>query len=148
MCLVFTLYRIINIPPSHFQSALSTLCAIYHYMYRDPCVVPLTEETDAAPEVTEQASATFSVDMTSLYVTLCETLRDDDTTLLLYLMLHRNLNMKAFLLSRTNIDQLVSSNASSVKLYCEQLNYLCPLNSANFVIGPKHDIEIMSLFVF
>ena len=36
------------------------------------------------------------------------TLKDDQTTLLLYLLLHRNAHMKAFILSRTNIDSLVS----------------------------------------
>ncbi|WAR30031.1 DYM-like protein [Mya arenaria] len=53
------------------------------------------------------AHATFKTDFTELYKTLCSTLRDDQTTLLLYLLIHRNPNMKAFILSRTNIDQLV-----------------------------------------
>ena len=55
------------------------------------------------------ASATFKIDFTDLYKTLCTTLKDDQTTLLLYLLIHRNVQMKAFILSRTNIDSLVST---------------------------------------
>ncbi|CAE1315788.1 DYM [Acanthosepion pharaonis] len=54
-----------------------------------------------------QAIATFKLDFSKLYDTLCITLKDDQTTLLLYLLLHRNAYMKAFILSRTNIDSLV-----------------------------------------
>ncbi|XP_052785704.1 dymeclin-like isoform X2 [Mya arenaria] len=63
-----------------------------------------SQEQSTAPTT---AHATFKTDFTELYKTLCSTLRDDQTTLLLYLLIHRNPNMKAFILSRTNIDQLV-----------------------------------------
>ncbi|KAH3746684.1 dymeclin-like [Dreissena polymorpha] len=53
------------------------------------------------------AHATFKTDFSELYKTLCSTLKDDQTTLLLYLLIHRNPNVKAFILSRTNIDQLI-----------------------------------------
>ena len=55
-----------------------------------------------------QASATFKMEYSKLYETLSATLRDDQTTLLLYLLIHQNQGMKAFILSRTNIDTLVS----------------------------------------
>ena len=54
------------------------------------------------------AVATFKVDLASLYNVMCHTLKDDQVTLFLYLLLHRNPQYKAFVLSRTNIDQLVS----------------------------------------
>ena len=55
-----------------------------------------------------QAAATFKIDYTKLYDAICKTLNEDQTTLLLYLLLHKNQSMKSFILSRTNIDQLVS----------------------------------------
>lgn len=55
-----------------------------------------------------QAVATFKLDYAKLYGTICQTLRDDETTLLLYLLLHRNLNFRSFLISRADIELLVS----------------------------------------
>ncbi|KAK7475756.1 hypothetical protein BaRGS_00032977 [Batillaria attramentaria] len=54
-----------------------------------------------------QATATFKLEYSKMYDTLCATLRDDQTTLLLYLLIHQNQGMKSFILSRTNIDLLV-----------------------------------------
>lgn len=54
-----------------------------------------------------QAVATFKLEYSKVYDTLCATMRDDQTTLLLYLLIHQNQGMKAFILSRTNIDLLV-----------------------------------------
>lgn len=54
-----------------------------------------------------QVAATFKMDYNLLFSALCSTLRDDQTTLLLYLLIHRNTGVKAFIFSRTNIDQLV-----------------------------------------
>lgn len=59
-----------------------------------------------------QASATFKMEYSKLYETLSATLRDDQTTLLLYLLIHQNQGMKAFILSRTNIDTLVNDGDS------------------------------------
>lgn len=65
----------------------------------------LSDQSSASPT---QAAATFKTDFTELFQSLCTALRDDQSTLLLYLLIHRNVNMKAFILSRTNIDALVS----------------------------------------
>lgn len=62
------------------------------------------DQTSVSPT---KVAATFKFDYTDLYNGLCSTLRDDQTTLLLYLLIHQNSAMKAFVLSRTNIDQLV-----------------------------------------
>lgn len=56
------------------------------------------------------SAATFKIDFSSLYNTLGSSLRDDQSTLLLYILIHQNHHMKAFMLSRTNIDQLVSTS--------------------------------------
>ncbi|KAJ8311402.1 hypothetical protein KUTeg_010757 [Tegillarca granosa] len=62
------------------------------------------DQSSASPTL---AAATFKTDYTELFQSLCTALRDDQSTLLLYLLIHRNVNMKAFILSRTNIDALV-----------------------------------------
>ncbi|XP_013380447.1 dymeclin-like [Lingula anatina] len=54
-----------------------------------------------------EALATFRMDFPRLYKALCQNMRDDQTTLLLYLLIHRNINFKTFVLSRTNLDQVV-----------------------------------------
>ena len=63
---------------------------------------------DSAPSSSPTlAVATFKVNFSQLYDTICATLKEDQTTLLLYLLLHRNIAMKAFILSRTSMDSLV-----------------------------------------
>ena len=58
-----------------------------------------------------EAVASFRLDYSKLYDTLTQTLGSPadhgQTTLLLYLLLHRNANVKEFLLSKTNVEQLV-----------------------------------------
>ena len=49
----------------------------------------------------------FSVDYRRLYDVLCQTVHTDQSTLLLYMLLHRNQHFKAYVISRTNIDQIV-----------------------------------------
>ncbi|CAF3796619.1 unnamed protein product [Rotaria sp. Silwood1] len=49
----------------------------------------------------------FSIDYHRLYDILCQTVHTDQSTLLLYLLLHRNQHFKAYVISRTNIDQIV-----------------------------------------
>uniref|UniRef100_K1PRE0 Dymeclin n=1 Tax=Magallana gigas TaxID=29159 RepID=K1PRE0_MAGGI len=61
-----------------------------------------------------QVAATFKMDYNLLFSALCSTLRDDQTTLLLYLLIHRNSGVKAFIFSRTNIDQLCLINDISL----------------------------------
>lgn len=62
------------------------------------------EKCDTHPT---QAVATFKVDYSALFATLCSTLHSDQTTLLLYLLLHRNSQMKMYILSKTNVDLLI-----------------------------------------
>ena len=67
------------------------------------CVyVPLLDDSSPTLSV-----ATFKMDASAVYKAICDTMRDDQVTLLLYLLLHRNQFFKSFVLSRTNIDQLV-----------------------------------------
>jgi len=52
-------------------------------------------------------SSMFRLEYPALYSTLANTLHTDEATLLLYLLLHRNLNFRNFVLAATDIDQLV-----------------------------------------
>ncbi|KAK2149759.1 hypothetical protein LSH36_437g01034 [Paralvinella palmiformis] len=81
-----------------------------HNPYREALFSFTNSQEDAEVTVPTKACATFKVDMSKLYETLCATLKDDEVTLLLYLLLHRNADMKSFILSRTNIDQLMLKN--------------------------------------
>lgn len=51
----------------------------------------------------------FSIDYTKLFQMFTFNLHTDQYTLLFYMLLHRNQHFKMFILSRLNIDLLVSS---------------------------------------
>ncbi|XP_031560113.1 dymeclin-like isoform X2 [Actinia tenebrosa] len=53
------------------------------------------------------SDSSFQFNLERLYSTLCSDLQHDQTTLLLYLLLHRNPNVSSFVLPRKDIDQLV-----------------------------------------
>lgn len=74
---------------------------------RNPYREALFSFTDSDQSGAIMAPSTFQLDYSKLYETLSTTLKDDQTTLLLYLLIHQNQGMKQFILSRTNIDILV-----------------------------------------
>lgn len=55
----------------------------------------------------EPSQVSFQINAGLLYSTLCSQLHTDQTTLLLYLLLHRNPTIASYFLSRTDIDHLV-----------------------------------------
>jgi hypothetical protein len=57
--------------------------------------------------VPTKATATFRLDFSRVYTALCRGPPSDQTTLLLYLLLHRNPAMRTFLLARADIELLV-----------------------------------------
>ncbi|XP_072309318.1 dymeclin [Eucyclogobius newberryi] len=63
-----------------------------------------TQDTSVPP--VEQPH-TFQINFNSLYTALCEQQRSDQATLLLYTLLHQNTNMRTYILSRTDMDNLV-----------------------------------------
>lgn len=63
-----------------------------------------TQDTSMPP--VEQPH-TFQINFNSLYTALCEQQRSDQATLLLYTLLHQNSNMRTYILSRTDMDNLV-----------------------------------------
>ena len=62
----------------------------------------------------------FSIDYAKLFHMFTFTLHTDQYTLLLYMLLHRNQHFKMFILSRLNIDLLVSSN---IKMNIKKFNF-------------------------
>jgi len=63
-----------------------------------------SEGASAAPT---SAASTFKIDMAALYQSLCLEPSKDETTLLLYMLLHRNQNFRTYVISRSNVEQLV-----------------------------------------
>ncbi|XP_067003661.1 dymeclin isoform X2 [Anabrus simplex] len=59
---------------------------------------------DATPT---KAASTFKLDLGAFYMTLCQTVSTDQTTLLLYLLIHRNSHVKTYILARSDIELLV-----------------------------------------
>uniref|UniRef100_A0A674NEB1 Dymeclin n=1 Tax=Takifugu rubripes TaxID=31033 RepID=A0A674NEB1_TAKRU len=62
-----------------------------------------TQDTSSSAEQPHS----FQINFNSLYTALCERQRSDQATLLLYTLLHQNANMKTYMLSRTDMDNLV-----------------------------------------
>ena len=70
-------------------------------------------DVSMATDSTSSSSSSSSlvvVNYAELYSTLCQTLNTEQTTLLLYMLLHRVEAVRAFILSRANIDQLVCTH--------------------------------------
>ncbi|XP_053505017.1 dymeclin [Ictalurus furcatus] len=63
-----------------------------------------TQDTSSIPSPQPHA---FQINFNSLYTALCEQQRSDQVTLLLYTLLHQNPNMKNYMLSRTDMENLV-----------------------------------------
>ncbi|NXQ51598.1 DYM protein, partial [Anthoscopus minutus] len=49
----------------------------------------------------------FQINFNSLYTALCEHQKSDQATLLLYMLLHQNSNVRTYVLARTDIENLV-----------------------------------------
>ncbi|XP_036833610.1 dymeclin isoform X2 [Oncorhynchus mykiss] len=63
-----------------------------------------TQDMSSVP--TEQHHM-FQINFNSLYTALCEQQRSDQATLILYTLLHQNTNMRTYMLSRTDMENLV-----------------------------------------
>ncbi|XP_028829399.1 dymeclin isoform X1 [Denticeps clupeoides] len=63
-----------------------------------------TQDTSSIPSPQPH---TFQINFNSLYTALCEQQCSDQATLLLYTLLHQNQNMRTYMLSRTDMENLV-----------------------------------------
>ncbi|GLV36306.1 uncharacterized protein CBL_08800 [Carabus blaptoides fortunei] len=62
---------------------------------------------DNVPIPPTKATTMFKTDYSSLYTSLCKYVSKDTTTLLLYLLLHRNQSFRNYIMTRTDLEQLV-----------------------------------------
>ncbi|EDS43007.1 conserved hypothetical protein [Culex quinquefasciatus] len=97
------------------QSLLLILILTNHYTTKDnPYRVSLfgcadsqgAADSSGSSKEPEQA-VTFKIDFSSLYNTLCRIVTIDQTTLLLYLLLHRNQRFYKYVMAQQNLQQLV-----------------------------------------
>jgi len=77
-----------------------------HNPYRQ-ALCSFTNSLEASGSSPTQAVATFKLDYSGLFTTLSQTIKDDQTTLLLYLLLHRNQNFRFYILSRADVEELI-----------------------------------------
>ncbi|NXI57348.1 DYM protein, partial [Chloroceryle aenea] len=63
-----------------------------------------TQDNTALSSATPHA---FQINFNSLYTALCEQQKSDQATLLLYMLLHQNGNVRTYVLARTDIENLV-----------------------------------------
>jgi hypothetical protein len=97
--------------PLATQSLLLVLVLVHHWTtknnpYRNSLFLCMNS-ADNNPIGPTQVHIFSRIDYTTLYTTICKKASGDVTTLLLYLLLHRNDYFKAFLLSRPDLDHLV-----------------------------------------
>ncbi|KAJ3649162.1 hypothetical protein Zmor_020918 [Zophobas morio] len=97
--------------PLATQSLLLVLVLVHHWTtknnpYRNSLFLCMNS-ADNNPIPPTQASILSRIDYNALYTTICKKASGDVTTLLLYLLLHRNEPFKAFLLSRPDLDLLI-----------------------------------------
>ncbi|XP_022799189.1 dymeclin-like [Stylophora pistillata] len=67
----------------------------------------LKENTMDEDNLEKEGDPPFTLHIGMLFTAICRDLHKDQTTLLLYLLLHRNPSVASFILSRTDIDNLV-----------------------------------------
>ncbi|CAF1168576.1 unnamed protein product [Rotaria sordida] len=126
-------------------------------IHRNPYRLALLHFTDTQDSPTNLPDSEplpwFSIDYHRLYDVLCQTVHTDQSTLLLYLLLHRNQHFKAYVISRTNIDQIVlpvlrviytSAEQNSHHIYMS-LIILLILSEDDFFNRTIHDIKLKKL---
>ena len=97
------------------EAILAHLCLLLLLVLTNHCtkeINPYREAlfqcSDSESELGDQSLTGFKIEFAKLYKTLCNTLNDDQSTLLLYMLLHQNQHFKTFVLSRTtDLDQFV-----------------------------------------
>ncbi|RZC40688.1 Dymeclin and/or Hid1 domain containing protein [Asbolus verrucosus] len=97
--------------PLATQSLLLVLVLVHHWTtknnpYRNSLFL-CRNSADNNPMAPTQAHILSKIDYTALYTTICKKASGDVTTLLLYLLLHRNDSFKTFLLNRLDLDHLI-----------------------------------------
>ena len=88
-----------------------------------PLLCALAEPSES--QQVADAPEGFGFPMSSLYTFLCSPPCTDQTTLLLYLLVHKNTAFRHYVLSRTDLDALVSGGGGNVETrICEMFHGL------------------------
>lgn len=103
-CFLLTLVSVWNIPPRGF-SRINRLSAWLKIYLLKIIFVFFISDSSAFSSSNPHA---FQINFNSLYTALCEQQRSDQATLLLYMLLHQNGNVRTYVLARTDIENLVS----------------------------------------
>ncbi|UJR32022.1 hypothetical protein I4U23_019491 [Adineta vaga] len=125
--------------------------------HRNPYRLALLHFTDTQDTPTNLPDSEplpwFSVDYRCLYDVICQTVHTEQSTLLLYMLLHRNQHFKAYVISRTNIDQIVlpilriiytATDGNSHHIYMS-LIILLILSEDDYFNKTIHDIKLKKL---
>ncbi|XP_015513933.2 dymeclin isoform X2 [Neodiprion pinetum] len=85
---------------------LTNHCTATHNPYRD-ALYTFTDSQDDCTVTPAKAAMSFKFNLDELYTTICKVPNTDETTLLLYMLLHRNPTVKAYIMKRADIQLLV-----------------------------------------
>ncbi|XP_015589306.1 dymeclin [Cephus cinctus] len=85
---------------------LTNHCTATSNPYRD-ALFTFTDMEDGDPMTPTKAITTFQFNLHKLYATICKIPSTDQVTLLLYMLLHRNPNVKKYIMKRPDINLLV-----------------------------------------
>ncbi|KAG7159612.1 Dymeclin-like [Homarus americanus] len=102
---------------------------------------------DPAESTPTQAVATFKLEFATLYKTLCTHLHDDQTTLLLYLLLHKNEDFRTYVLSRTDMESLILPILHTLYHAPDKINYLPLKNITWYTERLINDISLGGLLI-
>lgn len=148
------------VSPSASQSVLLLLvlanhCTVdktIHNPYRQ-ALLHAQNFQDPAESTPTQAVATFKLEFATLYKTLYLHLHDDQTTLLLYLLIHKNSDFRTYIMARTDVENLVlpilhtlyhAPNSTSHHIYMS-LIILLILSEDDSFNKTVHDIPLKSI---
>ncbi|KAK5648996.1 hypothetical protein RI129_003888 [Pyrocoelia pectoralis] len=85
---------------------LTNHCTAQVNPYRQSLFTCVNSE-DNSPIAPTKASTLCKINYSNLYVTLCKKANQDSTTLLLYLLLHRNISFRNYVLNKTGCEELI-----------------------------------------
>ena len=118
------------------QCSLLTLVLINHQvigkdedaanLYKQAiCLFRHVQGRQKGAEQSSQESPSFHINLSRLYITLCNTQALESGTLMLYFLLHNNPDVKAYVLSKTDIESLV--------LPILQILYIAPTQNSHHI---------------
>lgn len=137
-------HNIYDVPKHIWDSCLFEICERRQWILILIIFTIVHADTSSLP--VEQPH-TFQINFNSLYTALCEQQRSDQATLLLYTLLHQNTNMRTYVLSRTDMDNLVGRIEVNLNLtFWKQITHL--RNKTHHAVLPHtHSVRPWSFII-